>query len=106
MVFIGLMILVVFGLVLMIWKQVGNLINDVLNMYNGMQKFIISLFECYLELVYLEIVELVIGNVKNKVLGMGELVVKGFFVFLVSLVMLGVYLILVFLLVFFLLKDK
>ncbi|KKP15997.1 permase [Vibrio cholerae] len=105
-VFTGLMILAVFGLVPTIWKQVGNLINDVPNMYNGTQKFITSLPERYPELAHLEIVESVIGNAKNKVLGMGESVVKGSLASLVSLATLGVYLILVPLLVFFLLKDK
>lgn len=75
-------------------------------MYNGTQKFITSLPERYPELAHLEIVESVIGNAKNKVLGMGESVVKGSLASLVSLATLGVYLILVPLLVFFLLKDK
>ncbi|GHZ34547.1 permease [Vibrio cholerae] len=57
-------------------------------------------------MAHLEIVESVIGNAKNKVLGMGESVVKGSLASLVSLATLGVYLILVPLLVFFLLKDK
>ncbi|MFG0606501.1 AI-2E family transporter [Vibrio mimicus] len=104
--FTGLMILAVFGLVPTIWKQVGNLINDVPNMYSGTQKFITTLPERYPELAHFEIVESVISNAKNKVLGMGETVVKGSLASLVSLATLGVYLILVPLLVFFLLKDK
>lgn len=105
-VFTGLMILAVFGLVPTIWKQVGNLINDVPNMYSGTQAFITSLPERFPELAHLEIVESIISNAKNKVLGMGETVLKGSLASLVSLATLGVYLILVPLLVFFLLKDK
>ncbi|NAW68338.1 AI-2E family transporter, partial [Vibrio sp. V28_P6S34P95] len=35
--FIGLMFLALFGLVPTIWQQVVNLINDIPNMYNGLQ---------------------------------------------------------------------
>lgn len=104
--FVGLMLLAIFGLVPTIWKQVGNLINDIPNMYAGLQSFILSIPERYPELDNLQIVESVISNAKNQALGMGESVVKGSLASLVSLATLGVYLILVPLLVFFLLKDK
>ncbi len=37
LIFIGLMLIAVFGLVPTIWTQVGNLINDIPNMYAGLQ---------------------------------------------------------------------
>ncbi|EIO3936238.1 AI-2E family transporter [Vibrio vulnificus] len=104
--FIGLMLIALFGLIPTIWTQVGNLINDVPNMYNGLQQFIASLPERYPELANLQIVEAIVTNTKNKVLGMGESVVKGSLASLISIATLAVYLILVPLLVFFLLKDK
>ncbi|MDF9401155.1 AI-2E family transporter [Vibrio sp. 1180_3] len=104
--FVGLMLLAIFGLVPTIWQQVGNLINDIPNMYAGLQKFIVSIPERYPELANLQIVESVISNAKNQALGMGESVLKGSLASLVSLATLGVYLILVPLLLFFLLKDK
>ncbi len=106
LIFIGLMLIAVFGLVPTIWTQVGNLINDIPNMYAGLQKFIATLPQRYPELANLQIVETVVTNAKNQAIGLGESVVKGSLASLVSLATLAVYLILVPLLVFFLLKDK
>ncbi|EGR2794632.1 AI-2E family transporter [Vibrio navarrensis] len=104
--FIGIMLVALFGLIPTIWTQVGNLINDIPSMYTGLQKFIATLPERYPELANLQIVESIATNAKNKVLGMGESVVKGSLASLISIATLAVYLILVPLLVFFLLKDK
>ncbi len=106
LIFIGLMLIAVFGLVPTIWTQVGNLINDIPNMYAGLQKFIATLPQRYPELANLQIVETLVTNAKNQAIGLGESVVKGSLASLVSLATLAVYLILVPLLVFFLLKDK
>ncbi|PMH41064.1 AI-2E family transporter [Vibrio sp. 10N.286.49.B3] len=105
-VFLSLAFFALFGLVPTIWTQVGNLINDIPNMYAGLQTFMISIPERYPELANLQIVETLASNAKNKVVGMGESVVKGSLASLVSLATLGVYLILVPMLIFFLLKDK
>ncbi|TFH92039.1 AI-2E family transporter [Vibrio ouci] len=104
--FISLMIVAIFGLVPTIWQQVGNLINDIPSMYVGLQGVISELPHRYPELENFQIVESLVTNAKNQVIGMGETVVKGSLASLVSLATLGVYLILVPLLVFFLLKDK
>ncbi len=105
-VFVGVMILAIFGLVPTIWNQIGNLVNDIPTMYNGFQNFLKSLPEQYPELVNLQIVESIFENTKSKVLGLGETVVKGSVAQLVNLAALVVYVILVPLLIFFLLKDK
>ncbi|WP_217512229.1 AI-2E family transporter [Vibrio metschnikovii] len=104
--FLGLMLVALIGVVPTIWQQVINLINDIPNMYNDLQNFIASLPERYPELANLQIVESLVNNAKNKALSMGESVVKGSLASLVSLATLAVYLILVPMLVFFLLKDK
>ena len=104
--FFSFMLLALFGLVPTIWDQVGNLINDIPSMYGSLQKFIATIPERYPELAHLQIVESVMSNAKNKALGFGESVVKGSLASLVSLATLAVYLILVPLLIFFLLKDK
>ncbi|XNH05530.1 AI-2E family transporter [Vibrio cyclitrophicus] len=106
MMFFSLMLLALFGLVPTIWEQVGNLINDIPSMYGSLQKFIATIPERYPELANLQIVESIMSNAKNKALGFGESVVKGSLASLVSLATLAVYLILVPLLIFFLLKDK
>ena len=104
--FFSFMLLALFGLVPTIWDQVGNLINDIPSMYGSLQKFIATIPDRYPELAHLQIVESVMSNAKNKALGFGESVVKSSLASLVSLATLAVYLILVPLLIFFLLKDK
>ncbi|WP_339388346.1 AI-2E family transporter [Vibrio caribbeanicus] len=104
--FTSIMLVAIFGLVPTIWEQVGNLINDVPNMYVGLQSVIAELPRRYPELEHFQIIESLVSNAKNQVIGVGETVVKGSLASLVSLATLGVYLILVPLLVFFLLKDK
>ena len=104
--FFSLVVVAMFSLVPTIWQQVGNLINDIPNMYLDLQKFITELPAKYPELANFQIVESLVTNAKNQVIGVGESVVKGSLASLISIATLGVYLILVPLLVFFLLKDK
>ncbi len=104
--FTSLMVLAMFVLVPTIWQQVGNLINDIPSMYAGVQKLIAEIPQRYPELANLQIVETVVVNTKNQVIHMGESVVKGSFSSLMSVATLAIYLVLVPLLVFFLLKDK
>lgn len=104
--FIGLMLLALFGLIPTIWHQGANLINDTPKMYQDLQHFISTIPERYPEFANLQMVEAVAANVKNKILGMGESVVKGSMASLVSFATLVIYLILVPFLMFFLLKDK
>lgn len=104
--FFSLALIALFGLVPTIWTQVGNLINDIPNMYSGLQQVIAELPQKYPELANFQIVESLVTNAKNQVISVGESVVKGSLASLVSLATLAVYLILVPLLVFFLLKDK
>ncbi|MGF1908071.1 AI-2E family transporter [Vibrio kasasachensis] len=104
--FFSLALIALFGLVPTIWQQVGNLINDIPNMYSGLQDVIAELPQKYPELANFQIVESLVTNAKNQMIGVGESVVKGSLASLVSLATLAVYLILVPLLVFFLLKDK
>ncbi|MGF1760579.1 AI-2E family transporter [Photobacterium sagamiensis] len=106
LIFASLMVLAIFGLVPTIWHQIGNLVADVPNMFNGLQEYVSSLPERYPEIVQPHQVVTFMTTLRDKVLGMGESVVKGSLASLVSLATLGVYLILVPLLVFFLLKDK
>ncbi|MEJ2762861.1 AI-2E family transporter [Photobacterium sp. MCCC 1A19761] len=104
--FVGLMVMAVFGLVPTIWHQVGNLIADVPTMFNGLQQYVSSLPERYPDFVQPHQIDTFMNTLRENVLGMGERVVKSSFSSLVSLATLAVYLILVPLLVFFLLKDK
>ncbi|MGX9417206.1 AI-2E family transporter [Vibrio sp. RC27] len=106
LIFTGVMLIAIFGLVPTIWQQVGNLINDIPSMYSELQAKIVVLPEKYPELANLQIVESIMTNAKNQLISMGESVVKGSLASLVSIATLSIYLILVPLLMFFLLKDK
>ena len=104
--FIGLMLFALFGLVPTIWKQVANLVNDIPSMYTDLQRSVMSIPKRYPELANLDIVEPLMDNAKNKALMFGESALKGSLSSLISIATLAVYLILVPLLVFFILKDK
>ncbi|PSV24189.1 MULTISPECIES: AI-2E family transporter [unclassified Photobacterium] len=106
LVFAGLMVLALFGLVPTIWHQITNLSADVPKMFNDLQIYVSSLPERYPDFVQPAQVVDFMNTLREKVLGLGESVVKGSLASLVSLATIGVYLILVPLLVFFLLKDK
>ncbi|WP_407331144.1 AI-2E family transporter [Enterovibrio sp. 27052020O] len=104
--FVGLMLLACFGLVPTIWTQVINLIADIPTMFNDFQNYISHLPEAYPDVIQPEMVKAFIDTLQSRVLGLGETAVKGSLASLVSLATLAVYLILVPLLLFFLLKDR
>lgn len=104
--FVGLMLLASFGLMPTIWNQVVNLIADIPTMFNGFQRYLSHLPDEYPELIQPQMVATFLDTLQSRVLGLGETVVKGSLSSLVSLAALAIYLILVPLLVFFLLKDK
>lgn len=104
--FIGVMIMAVFGLIPTIWKQIGNLWSDIPTMYGDLQKSIASFPQKYPALADFKIIESLITNVKNQLVTVGESAVKGSVASLMSIVSLAIYMVLVPLMVFFLLKDK
>ncbi|WP_028024692.1 AI-2E family transporter [Enterovibrio calviensis] len=104
--FVGFMLLACFGLVPTIWTQVINLIADIPTMFNDFQFYISHLPEAYPDLIQPEMVTAFLDTLQSRVLGLGETAVKGSLASLVSLATLAVYLILVPLLLFFLLKDR
>lgn len=95
-----------FGLVPTIWNQGVSLVADVPNMFNNMQILMMSLPERYPGLINPHMVNTLVDALQFKVLNIGETLVRGSLSSLVNIVALSVYLILVPLLVFFLLKDK
>jgi putative permease len=104
--FVGLCLVATLGLIPTIWTQVGNLINDVPSMYIELQDYVRTIPEQYPDFATVASVETILNDTKNKIVGLGESVVKGSLASLVSLATIGVYVILVPLLIFFLLKDK
>ncbi|PCS21891.1 AI-2E family transporter [Candidatus Enterovibrio escicola] len=104
--FVGLMLMACFGLIPTIWTQIVNLVADMPTMFSNFQNFVSHLPETHPDLIHPYMVNSFIDTVQNRVLGLGATAVKGSLSSLISLAALAVYLIIVPLLVFFLLKDK
>ncbi|WP_434356434.1 AI-2E family transporter [Parasalinivibrio latis] len=104
--FVGVMLMAILGLLPTIWNQVINLVSDTPKMFSGLQGFLDHLPDRYPELIKPDMVAALVDTIQTRVLGLGETVVKSSLSSLVNLAALAVYLILVPLLVFFLLKDK
>ncbi len=94
------------GLVPVLWKQTENLIQEVPNMVNKANDFIIALPEKYPGVVQPEQIEQIITTIKEKLLGMGEVILQASLSSISNIVALLIYFILVPIMVFFFLKDK
>ncbi|MGL5551251.1 MAG: AI-2E family transporter, partial [Plesiomonas shigelloides] len=104
--FVGLMLLSVLVLVPSLWQQCANLARDIPTMLNQFHNFVASLPEHYPDYIDYSMLDTLTSSLRDKFLAMGESVLKLSLASLVSLVALAVYLVLVPLMVFFLLKDK
>ena len=105
-IFVTIALAIFLGLIPTIWSQVGNLINDLPRMYGSAQVFILSIPERYPELEGLQLVDTILNDTKDRLITLGKGIVRHSFSSLMSIAVLGVYLILVPFLIFFLLKDK
>lgn len=106
LVFIGLMLMAFLGLIPTIWNQTMELIKDMPMMFNNFQFFVGELPNRYPDVIDPKLVDNIMGLLRDKILGMGESILKESLASLLNLVSLGIYMILVPLLAFFLLKDK
>ncbi|AHM75270.1 AI-2E family transporter [Yersinia hibernica] len=105
-VFAGIALLAVFVVAPTVWQQGNNLISDMPKMLNKFNAFAQTLPARYPALVDAGIVDMMAENLRGKLSGMGESVVKISLASLIGLLTLAIYLILVPLMLFFLLKDK
>ncbi|CNB48783.1 putative permease PerM (%3DYfgO) [Yersinia frederiksenii] len=105
-VFASIMLLAVFVVAPTVWQQGNNLISDMPKMLNKFNAFAQTLPARYPALVDAGIVDMMAENLRSKLSGMGESVVKISLASLIGLLTLAIYLILVPLMLFFLLKDK
>ncbi|ADU70183.1 AI-2E family transporter [Pantoea sp. At-9b] len=88
------------------WQQGINLTRDLPNMLNKLYLFAAGLPKRYPALVDAGIIDIVVENLRSRLTGLGESLVKYSLASLVGLMTLMIYLVLVPLMVFFLLKDK
>lgn len=105
-VFGGIAMLLVFVVAPTAWQQGINLMTDLPGMLNQFYNYAATLPTRYPALVDAGIIDMMAQNLRERLSGMGESVVKFSLASLVGLLTLAIYLILVPLMAFFLLKDK
>ncbi|CAI1075735.1 AI-2E family transporter [Serratia entomophila] len=104
--FAGIAMLLVFVVAPTAWQQGINLMTDLPGMLNQFYNYAATLPKRYPALVDAGIIDMMAENLRGKLSGMGESVVKFSLASLVGLLTLAIYLILVPMMMFFLLKDK
>ncbi|MFO6296379.1 AI-2E family transporter [Rahnella selenatireducens] len=105
-IFAGILLLGMFVVAPVTWQQGVNLLADLPSMLNRFYDFAATLPKRYPALVDAGIIDMMAENLRSKLSGLGESVVKYSLASLVGLLTLAIYLILVPMMVFFLLKDK
>lgn len=104
--FVGILLLLAFVVLPVAWQQGIYLIRDMPGMLNKLSDFAATLPRRYPALMDAGIIDAMAENMRNRMLTVGDSVVKYSLASLVGLLTLAVYLVLVPLMVFFLLKDK
>ena len=104
--FVGILMVMAFVVMPVAWQQGLNLIHDMPGMLNKLSDYAATLPRRYPMLMDAGIIDAMAENMRARMLGMGDSVVKYSLASLVGLLTLAVYLVLVPLMVFFLVKDK
>ncbi|CAQ83884.1 MULTISPECIES: AI-2E family transporter [Photorhabdus] len=105
-IFSGISALVILIVAPTAWQQGLNLLSDIPNMLNRFNEYAQTLPTRYPVLVDAGIIDMMAENLRSKISTAGESVVKFSVASLIGLLTLAIYLILVPLMAFFLLKDK
>lgn len=105
-VFIGVVLAIMFGIVPTLWKQLSNLIQEAPSMVEEGKFWLLHLPENYPALITAEQVKVVVNTVETKVIDFGQKLLSLSLTSLKDVIAWLIYLILVPLLVFFMLKDK
>ncbi|ELY9424553.1 AI-2E family transporter [Cronobacter dublinensis] len=104
--FIGIVLVMAFVVVPVAWQQGINLIRDIPGMLNKLSDFAATLPKRFPALMDAGIIDAIADNMRTRIITLGDSVVKYSLASLVGLLTLAIYLILVPLMVFFLVKDK
>ncbi|MFW0767586.1 AI-2E family transporter [Trabulsiella odontotermitis] len=104
--FVGILLLLALVVMPIAWQQGINLIRDMPGMLNQLMSYAATLPRRFPALMDAGIVDVVAENMRSRMLTLGDSVVKYSLASLVGLLTLSVYLVLVPLMVFFLVKDK
>lgn len=104
--FIGLSVVILFGLAPLIWKQGSRLVAELPNIMLKLKEVVLELPTKYPNFVSTEQVDGFITSLNSELGGLGELLLSASFSSIISIASILVYIILVPLLVFFFLKDR
>ncbi|NOU50873.1 AI-2E family transporter [Pseudoalteromonas sp. JBTF-M23] len=104
--FVGLCLAMLLGIVPVLWQQTSNLLQESPHMIEQGKAFLLHLPEKYPTLISAEQVKVLVSSVEAKVIELGQVLVSISLTSLKDAVAWLIYLILVPLLVFFMLKDK
>lgn len=105
-IFMGISAMVFLIIVPIVWQQGMNLLFDLPSMVNSFNEYANALPERYPTLVDAGIIDMIADNLRNRLSTLGESVVKYSVASLIGIITIAIYLVLVPLMVFFLLKDK
>lgn len=106
LIFIGVSLLTLLGLMPVLWRQTSNLIQEIPHMVVEGNSYLFALPEQYPDLITADQIQAIINSVQDKMLEWGQLILEGSINSLSNLVAILIYTILVPLMVFFFLKDK
>lgn len=104
--FASISVLVLLLLVPVIWQQGVNLVTEMPQIWEKAQKWFLDLPESYPNLIKADQIEHLLVGVDERLVSMGETIISASFSSLFGFAALLIYLILVPLMVFFMLKDK
>lgn len=104
--FVGILLAMLLGIVPILWQQLSNLLQESPYMIEKGKYFLLHLPDDYPNLVTAEQVQSFVAMVESKVIELGQVIVSASLTSLKDLVAWLIYLVLVPLLVFFMLKDK
>lgn len=105
-IFMGISTMFFLIIVPIVWQQGMNLLFDLPSMVNSFNEYAKALPERYPALVDAGIIDMIADNLRGRLSALGESVVKYSVASLIGIITIAIYLVLVPLMVFFLLKDK
>jgi putative permease len=104
--FSSMLLMMALGLIPVLWHQLSNLLQEAPAMLEKGKVFLLHLPEQYPTLISSEQVKALVANTENKILEAGQVILSFSLTSIKDIVAWMIYLILVPLLVFFMLKDK
>lgn len=105
-IFIGIFLAFLLIVLPMLWEQLISLIQELPNIFNKGRETIFSLMNKYPNVISKEVIDDVLSTFKQELVSIGQFIFNVSIASISSMIMVGIYIVIVPLLVYFLLKDK